>query len=426
MKLLTHITIRISVLLMFVMTLWAYLFYLAVINEVNDEVDDSLDIYAERIESRFLAGDSIPHKDNGTNNSYSIKELDSSRWGDVDLESRYLDSMIYLVEKQETEPARILKSYFRDRDSRLWEVTVAVPTIEKGDLQEAILQWLLSLYLLLLVVLIVSNVLLFKYNMRPLYILLRWLDNYKLGGKNEDLINDSEILEFKRLNEAVIRNARRSEELFTNQKSFIGNASHEIQTPIAVCTNRLEMILQDDSLSESQAEEIAKVIHSLQGVARMNRSLLLLSKIDNHQYQELVEVNINNLVHTLSEDFSEAYSYLKIKATVTNTSEIRYRMSSALASILIANLLKNAYLHNNAGGIINIEIKGDVLSISNSGEFVRLDEGLIFERFYHKYKKSSSSGLGLAIVDSICKYSDIGIQYNFLDGMHVFILKFKI
>ncbi|MGL5016194.1 MAG: sensor histidine kinase [Bacteroidales bacterium] len=426
MKLLTHITIRISVLLMLIMTLWAYLFYLAMINEVNDEVDDTLDIYAERIESRFLAGEPIPHKDNGTNNSYSIRKVDNCKPESFNKSSRYLDSMVYLVEKGETEPARILKSCFVDDKRQIWEITVAVPTIEKEDLQEAILNWILLLYSILILVLIVSNVLLFKYNLKPLYVLLKWLDKYRVGGTNEELINETDIYEFRKLNEAVIRNATRSEELFKSQKSFIGNASHEIQTPIAICTNRLEMLLQEESLDENSAEEIAKVINSLQGISRMNRSLLLLSKIDNHQYQDLDDVIINSVVSSLIDDFAEAYSYQNIKVSIDNNSEIRYRMSSALASILIANLIKNAYLHNNSGGVIRIQMIGRVLTISNSGEFVKLDDTRIFERFYHKYKKSSSSGLGLAIVESICKYYGIDISYNYVNGMHSFSLNFGV
>ncbi|MGL5895269.1 MAG: sensor histidine kinase, partial [Bacteroidales bacterium] len=338
----------------------------------------------------------------------------------------YLDSMVYLVEKGETEPARILKSCFVDDKRQIWEITVAVPTIEKEDLQEAILNWILLLYSILILVLIVSNVLLFKYNLKPLYVLLKWLDKYRVGGTNEELINETDIYEFRKLNEAVIRNATRSEELFKSQKSFIGNASHEIQTPIAICTNRLEMLLQEESLDENSAEEIAKVINSLQGISRMNRSLLLLSKIDNHQYQDLDDVIINSVVSSLIDDFAEAYSYQNIKVSIDNNSEIRYRMSSALASILIANLIKNAYLHNNSGGVIRIQMIGRVLTISNSGEFVKLDDTRIFERFYHKYKKSSSSGLGLAIVESICKYYGIDISYNYVNGMHSFSLNFGV
>ena len=64
--------------------------------------------------------------------------------------------------------------------------------------------------------------------------------------------NDTQITEFRKLNEAAIRYVERTEQMFEQQKQFIGNASHEIQTPLAICRNRLEMLMEDDSLSEKQ------------------------------------------------------------------------------------------------------------------------------------------------------------------------------
>ncbi|MGL5773507.1 MAG: sensor histidine kinase, partial [Bacteroidales bacterium] len=75
MKLLTHITLRISLFLLIVMTLWACLFYTAIINEINDEVDDSLEDYSEMIITRKLAGESVPEHDNGTNNTFFIRKV---------------------------------------------------------------------------------------------------------------------------------------------------------------------------------------------------------------------------------------------------------------------------------------------------------------------------------------------------------------
>ena len=134
------------------------------------------------------------------------------------------------------------------------------PTIEKDDLQEAILWWIVYLYLFLLLAILLVNVLVLHRTLRPLYALLRWFDSYTVGGKNAPLVNDTKVVEFRRLNEAAIRNAERAEVLFDRQKQFIGNASHEMQTPLAVCRNRLEMLVGDGSaLSEEQLGEIMKV-----------------------------------------------------------------------------------------------------------------------------------------------------------------------
>ena len=118
--------------------------------------------------------------------------------------------------------------------------------------------WMIFLYIALLLTIIVINVWVFYRNMRPLYVLLHWLDKYRIGKGNEPLQNNTRVSEFRKLNEAAVRYAERSEQMFEQQKQFIGNASHEMQTPLAICRNRLEMLMEDENLSESQLEELMK------------------------------------------------------------------------------------------------------------------------------------------------------------------------
>lgn len=290
MKLIYRIVIRISLLLILVLGVWAVFFYMAMMDEVNDEVDDSLEDYSEVIIIRTLAGEELPSQNTGSNNQYYLREV-TEEYADSREDITYKDSMVYIVEKGETEPARILTTIFKDDENRFYELTVSTPSIEKEDLTAAIRNWMIFLYVALLLVIIVVNVWVFQQSMRPLYVLLHWLDGYRIGSKNKPLENDTQITEFRKLNEAAIRNAERSEQLFEQQKQFIGNASHEIQTPLAICRNRLEMMMEDESLSESQLEELMKTHQTLEHITKLNKSLLLLSKIDNGQFTETVELN---------------------------------------------------------------------------------------------------------------------------------------
>lgn len=140
------------------------------------------------------------------------------------------------------------------------------------------LGWIIFLYIVLLLTILIVCIWIFHRSMKPLYNLLRWLDAYRIGRPNRPLKNETQITEFKKLNEAAIRNAERSEHIFEQQKQFIGNASHEMQTPLAICRNRLEMLMEDDSLSEAQLEELIKTHQTLEHITKLNKSLLLLSK----------------------------------------------------------------------------------------------------------------------------------------------------
>lgn len=418
MKLFHLILGRISVALFVILTLWAGLFYLAVMEEVNDEVDDSLEDYSETLILRWLSGEELPARSNGSNNQYFLYEVSESYARNYPRIS-YHDEMVYITEKEEEEPARVLTTIFEADGNRFMELVVYTPTIEKYDLQKAILGWIIFLYVLLLLAVILLNAWVFRRNMKPLYRLLTWLDSYRLGRPNAPLENTTRIFEFRRLNEAASLWAERSEKLYEQQKLFIGNASHEMQTPLAICRNRLEMLMEEGDLTEKQLEELAKTHATLERLTRLNRSLLLLCKIENRQFSDIKEVCFNRLLEHYLDDYREVYAYRGVTVDVEATGEFKVMMSESLASVLLTNLVKNAFVHVTEGGRIRISFSSENMSVSNTGEQA-LDGERIFERFYQGHKKEGSTGLGLALAESVCKSSGLEIRYTFTEGMHCF------
>lgn len=422
MKLLYRIIIRMSAALLIVLAAWAVFFYIAMIDEVNDETDDMLEEYAEQIMIRALSGEELPATSNGSNNQYYLTAVTGS-YARKHNRISYADSMVYIHEKQETEPARILTTIFKDDGGHYYELTVSTPTIEKKDLKEAILNWIIFLYLSLLLVIVAICARVFYRSLRPLYVLLKWLDNYKPGRINPPLDNDTKITEFRKLNEAAIRNAGRAEQLLEQQKQFIGNASHEMQTPLAICLNRLEMFVEENPLTEKQLEQIVKTQQTLGQLSRLNKSLLLLSRIDNGQFPEHENININSLVQRYLEDYQEVYGHRNITVTLQEEAPLNIDMNETLAGILVANLLKNAYTHNRESGSIHIRITAQALIFCNSGTPESLEGQPIFERFYKSGNKTSSTGLGLAIADAICRMQRLGLHYSFTREAHCFEIR---
>ena len=257
MKLIYRILIRLSLALLAVLTVWTVFFYFTMIDEINDEVDDALEDYSETIIIRSLAGKELPSKNDGSNNSYSIRPITKEEAGQHPT-IEYYDADIYIKEKEETEPARVLRTIFADKDDHYFLLEVSTPSFEKEDLREAVANWILFLYIVLLVTLLTVCIWVFYRSLRPLYALLNWLDSYLPGKQHEPVPNDTRIPEFRRLNEAAAQAVERSEQLFKQQKQFIGNASHELQTPLAVCNNRIEWLLDNTELTEEQMEELFK------------------------------------------------------------------------------------------------------------------------------------------------------------------------
>lgn len=420
MKLFHLVLWRISLALIVVLTVWAGFFYMAVVEEVNDEVDDTLEDYSEGLIIRALSGEDMPTASNGSNNQYYLYEVSES-YAASHPQITYRDEMVFITEKSETEPARVLITIFRTEDERYMEFVVYTPTIEKLDLLRAILGWIIFLYVLLLLIILSINIWVFRKNMKPLYVLLKWLDSSQLGKKNEPLENTTKITEFRKLNAATMAFAERGEKLFEQQKTFIGNASHEMQTPLAICRNRLEMLMEDETLTEHQLNELIKTHQTLENLTRMNRSLLLLCKIENGQFADTRSVCLNDILTHYLDDYKEVYAYRNITVTVTTDSSFCVEMNDSLVSVLVTNLLKNSFVHNIDGGFIYIKITANTFEISNTGE-KPLDRERIFERFYQGQKKEGSTGLGLALVDSICKANHLKIDYTYVENRHIFTI----
>ena len=420
MKLFYRVLIHLLAGIFVVLSAWAFVFYWGMIEEVNDEVDDSLEDYSELIIMRSLAGKDLPSNDNGSNNQYFLREVDAAYA--LSKESIcYRDSMVYIDEKNESEPARILTTLFRDKDNRFYELSVYTPSIEKRDLKESIFYLLIGLFVILFVIILLINIWVFHRSMKPFYQLLEWLEHYRLGKNNEKLCIETHTTEFRKLNEAVSRYVAHSEEVFEKQKQFIGNASHELQTPLAICQNRLEMLLEDETLGEQQMSEIMKTYQTLEYLSKLNKSLLLLSKIDNHQFSEEKEVCLNEVLHRYMDDYQEVYAYRDITLTVEEEGELYWNMNETLAVVLITNLLKNAFVHNINKGNIRIVVSSSGIRFGNTASGSALDASRVFDRFYQgSKKKEGSTGLGLAIVDAVCRHSSLKIRYRFEEDMHWF------
>ena len=423
MKLSWKILLHLSWVLAVLLGAWSVLFYVTLTDEINDETDDMLENRAEAIVKRVLATGELPGGMDGAGERLLVEVPED--YAVAHAHERYSDEERYVPERDDEVPARVLRQLFRDREGRWYELTVMTPTIEKEDLQEAILSWCVWLYLLLLLSILLVTVWLLYRMMRPLYALLRWLDAYRVGGENPALETTTSVVEFRRLNEAVGRFVDRAEASFERQKQFIGNASHEMQTPLAVCRNRLEMLVDDArTLTPEQLAEIASVQRTLGRLVRLNRTLLLLTKIDNGQFPESSEVDVGAQVRTTAEELGDIYAYRGVTLRLAEETTLIVRMNPSLAESLVANLLKNAFVHGDANGTVDVRVAGRSLEVTNDGAAGPLDGARIFDRFYRATEKEGSSGLGLALVEAVCRLYGLRVSYDYVAGRHRFTVQF--
>lgn len=381
-------------------------------------MDDALEDYSELIVIRMLSGELLPRMNEGSNNSYTIAPVDEN-YAAAHPSIDYYDAEVYIPEKEETEPARFLVTIFQDGNGQFYELKVATPTFEKDELLETILWWVVWLYLLLLITVVGTTMWIFHNSMRPLYALLHWLDGYVPGHKTVPVPNNTSITEFRRLNTAAQQAVDRSEELLEQQKQFIGNASHELQTPLAVLGGRMEYMLDHAGLDEQTMGEVIQMQRTLGHIVRLNKTLLLLAKIDNGQFPENTDVDISAMIREQKELYDDIYEERDIRCDMHLTGSFLVRMNESLASVLVSNLIRNAYVHSEAGARIDIRIEGRTLTVSNDG-VTPLDGKHIFERFYQGSKREGSTGLGLALVKAVADSYGLCVGYRFGEEQHIF------
>lgn len=416
MNLLNYTLKYLSIALLLVISIWAVLFYLNMIDEVQDSLDDGLENNKMLVIQRVEKDTGIIERSGFSEHNYEIKEV-TERSG-LKFKEKYKDTLMYTLNEEDMEPFRMLTTVF-SKNNKYYEMKVVSSTVEEDDLVSSLLYSLIWLYGAILISFFVINHLLLRKIWTPFYQLLKRLKAFRLDKDEGIETGSTEVKEFKELNAAVKSLVTQSLGTYGNQKQFIENAAHELQTPLAISLNRLELLAEHEDLSDHHLEAIGQVIGTLQRLTRLNKSLLLLSKIENKQYGEVGLISVNRLTETLISEYEDLAALKSVQLHLKEEAPLEIAMNKDLAAILLSNLLKNAITHNITGGAVTISINVHGLMISNAGRSVALDPEKIFKRFKKDSTAQNSTGLGLAIVKAIIDLYGFDIQYSYTDQHHL-------
>jgi signal transduction histidine kinase len=252
---------------------------------------------------------------------------------------------------------------------------------------------------------------------------LTQIKHFNLDKDRTVLLPSSDIWEFNEMNTALTTLFERNKIAYLRQKEFSENASHELQTPIAILQSKLDIIQQDTSLTPSQAEAIDALHLPLSRVSRVNKNLLLLAKIDNHQYREVEVVHLTKIIEDTAEMLGDYIDAKQIKPSYTLQPNYHIKGNEDLVGIMISNLLVNVITHSAPHAEVSVILDKETLRISNMGT-APLDPAKLFKRFASSSVQHTGSGLGLAIVNQICqKYGWIP-TYRYHTGSHHFWITF--
>lgn len=321
----------------------------------------------------------------------------------------------------------LTKHYYAEDMRDIIEAVQQGQPIPEPDLEEDIMQGILLQFILITVVLGIAIILMMRFISKRLWepfdTTLKQIEDFSLESGVIPPLTDSKIKEFTRLNHALNRLMENSVKSYKTQKEFTENASHELQTPLAIFQSKLDILLQQPDLTESQAEMIQGLYQVSNRLAHLNRNLLLLARIDNKQYNQMDSIDLVITLKELSPFLESLTEGITLHQSFQHPFFI-VKGNKILLESLINNLVVNAVRHNTPGGDISITLQDNRFIISNTSEEGALDPRLLFNRFYRPSEKIKGNGLGLAIVKAICDYHGWQIGYQYQNNRHYFIVQF--
>jgi signal transduction histidine kinase len=251
---------------------------------------------------------------------------------------------------------------------------------------------------------------------------LEKLKQFDLNSGEGIHLADTDILEFAELNTVLKKLIENNVRVYRQQKEFTQNASHELQTPLALLKSKVDLLIQDPSLTEEQRKIIESLDSSILRVTRINKNLLVLFGIENKGY-ESEEVHLNKVVESLVAAFSDFAESKGCSISLNVKDSVKLRANESLVEILISNLLSNTIRHGAPDSTIAVTLTDRTLIVSNEGS-ASLEKGHLFKRFIPATTSTPGTGLGLAIVKEIGDKYDWKISYSFTGKLHVFSVFF--
>jgi signal transduction histidine kinase len=289
-----------------------------------------------------------------------------------------------------------------------YEIKIREASVESEDLVASIA---VSFFTLLLAAFIISYIITKRLNKTTWHIFeynLREIENFDIRENKKLQLRSSNIDEFDRLNRVINNLTHKLKKDFLALKELTENASHEIQTPLAIASLNLEEILQQE-LSEESFRKTVTAINAIKRLSLLNQNLLLLTKIENNQFPASDFIVLNESIQCKIQEFELLFKEKNIQVNFISQADFGVKMNMHLAEILISNLLSNAVNHNVDNGSINITASQQEIKFCNTGAANELSNETIFNRFVKG--NSKSYGLGLAIVKQVCDTHHLEIHY---------------
>lgn len=327
---------------------------------------------------------------------------------------QFTDTLVWHQGLKRMENNRKLTSFVKTEEQN-FRIEIHDVIVERDDIFRSVFDSQTWLFVILGVVMVISSFLISTWMFRPFNQTLEKIKSFNIKSMQSTSLGRSGIKEFDILNGFINQMTEKVSSDYKNLKEFTENASHELQTPLAITKGKLELLLQQENLSREQIDLIESSYDSITYMSKLNKSLTLLSKIENEEFSNKESINISAELNKALAEFDDLIKLKNLKLESNIQENVITKNDKTLIKVLINNLLQNAIRHNNEGGKINVELFENTLIIKNTGASLDIPGEQLFERFKKGIHSEKNSGLGLSIVHKICEISHYRISYD-IDG----------
>jgi two-component system, OmpR family, sensor kinase len=413
MKLLTRTTIYYLLFSLPLLLLSGWVLYFNIQKSLRHEIDEELQ-YSKELWLHHL--NNLPADKNilELNNPFIQIDTTSVTAGNIFL----TDTLLYEPLEKELVPYRSL-TVFIDRNNQYYRLSFQRSVVEQEDVFKNLILLMSMVFGGLLLLFLLINLYINKKLWKPFNISLEKITSLNMQQLQQVHFDKVRIKEFNALNTSLNAMTNKMQADYLSIKTFTQNASHEIQTPLAIIQSKLELLLQDSRLTEPQSAAITSAFEATQRLSKLNQALLLITKIENNQFTAVENISIKGVAEKYQSFFAELLEQQKIILSIMVIADWQPRLHPLLADMLISNLFSNAMRYNYANGEIKITIDTESFEITNTSTLPAIDTAQLFKRF-GKHDTAAGNGLGLAIVKEICDTNNITIQYSYGGTFHRF------
>ncbi len=415
MKLLTKTTLYFATLSLFLFFIMGIIFFQVLKNislselnremaEIREAVDLQLDKEWATRPPRIIGIDSL-----------TIQLVSASST----MEEKYGDTLMIDPESDQFKTYRYLE-YFQKLEEGNVKVRIYKSTTPTDKLVEQVTLMMTMMVILFLSGVFFMNRFVFANLWKDFFEALEKLRKFDTV-KEPVVLGDQDIEEFKELKAVLEKMTRRLSSDYKELREYTDHTTHELQTPLAVIKTKIELLLQSENLGPDEMQLIQSINTSVDHLSRLNSTLALITRIENQQFPEKNEIHLVRLVDHHLEMLQELIEIRNI--SVVRSYKDTHRticMDQGLADVMIANLLKNAIVHNVDGGKITLDISSEAFTIGNEGPQLEFGEEELFRKFVRSRSNKGSFGLGLSLVKKICEAYGIGHSYSYVDNQHLF------